>query len=58
MNRREEQKMKRAMQQHKDVLKKYEENPPQLPHEHKAREISEKALEELMHQYNSLLRND
>lgn len=43
---------------HKETLKKYEQNPPQLPHEHEAVKFAQQQIEELTHRHNSVMTND
>lgn len=55
---RELAKLAAQINNHKMVLSNYEKNPPQLPHEHKTRELSERLLRNLQAQHDSVLKND
>ncbi len=49
--------IEQQLRSHREVLSKYENNPPQHPHEHKARELSERMVGNLESQHNSLINN-
>lgn len=43
---------------HKNILSKYEKNPPSSSNEHKTKELSERIIRELQAQHDSISRND